>query len=149
MTHNISSPQRREPAAIAEQPSAPSVEERLTALEGAAAKGIVGPTGPVGPRGAAGDASYAIREVNIAFEKAIARSNAESAQREDAFRKEIEKLRKEVSAFKAHIHEHVKEHVACGVSDILEEYHVLKNGAPSSEYFAHEIRQIVREELKK
>jgi hypothetical protein len=66
-----------------------------------------------------------------------------------ALREEIREYRADVAGYRAHITETIKAEVDAAVVQTLHDYKLLKNGAPSSEYFAHEVRAIVAEELVK
>jgi hypothetical protein len=80
--------------------------------------------GPVGPRGPAGNIDAAVAQSKAAFEAAIKAHSVTASVREEGFRKEIKNLRKEVSEFKAHIHEHIQAYVDSAVVKVFEDYGV-------------------------
>jgi hypothetical protein len=89
----------------------------------------------------AADASYS------RFEKDVAELRRELADAYSDFRKELQAIRQEVREYEARTNETIKNAVDVALIQTLEDYKVLKNGAPSSDYFAHEIRAIIRDEL--
>jgi hypothetical protein len=89
------------------------------------------------------DASY------IRFENDLAELRRELVNAHSNLRKELQAIRQEVREYEARTNETIKNAVDVALVQTLEDYKVLKNGAPSSDYFAHEIRNIVAEELVK
>ena len=89
------------------------------------------------------DASHA------SFSEDVQKVRKEFAADLKALREEIREYRADVAGYRAHITETIKAEVDAAVVQTLHDYKLLKDGAPSSEYFAHEIRGIVAEELVK
>jgi hypothetical protein len=89
----------------------------------------------------AADASY------IRFEQDVMELRRELANVYSDFRKELQAIRQEVREHEARVNEIINTAVDHRLIETLHDYGLLKDGTPSSEYFAHEIRAIVREEL--
>lgn len=111
-----------------------SLEERIAALEAAfeevkAAKGIAGPRGP------AGNIDAAVANVDAAVSKAGSRVEAQANQRyanlRDEFSALVRVLRVELDNLKKGLDERIKNEVDGHAVQVLHDYHLLKDGAPT------------------
>jgi hypothetical protein len=131
-----------------------TIEQRMQSIEDAFVE-VKKLRGIPGPRGGAGPIDAAVVNATKAANQAVADAEARVQKKADeAFQKllaesvkhkaEAAKLRREVADLKTYLNERIENAVDGNVVQTLHDYHLLKDGNPSSDYMAHEIRDIIK-----